>query len=358
MFNSKTVIVVGAGASHEAGLPTGHELKKRIAELLDIRFGYNPLRIGAPEPTGDDLIKDALREYCRQLNPTSPVDINPYVNAAWRIRDATPLFISIDNFIDQHSGNKEIELCGKLAIARSILEAEMNSMMYYNKMKGLEKIDFKSLENTWYASFMKLLTENCRIGDIQKSLSSLTLIVFNYDRCIEHFLFHSLQNCYGLSDNDAAEHLNNIRIYHPYGIVGYLPWQKAGNLIDFGGKPHPSGLLTLAEQIKTFSEGTDPKSSELLAIRQKICEADIIIFIGFAFHNTNIDLLKPNITSSHEFQRKAFYATAWGISVNNGDIIKSQLDRLTGKEAKIIHFRSDLHCNQLFDEYWKSLSLS
>ena len=39
MFPKKTVIVVGAGASTEAGFPSSTELKRQIAALLDIRFG-------------------------------------------------------------------------------------------------------------------------------------------------------------------------------------------------------------------------------------------------------------------------------------------------------------------------------
>jgi len=34
----KTVFIIGAGASKEAGLPVGSDLKKVIARALDIRF--------------------------------------------------------------------------------------------------------------------------------------------------------------------------------------------------------------------------------------------------------------------------------------------------------------------------------
>jgi NAD-dependent SIR2 family protein deacetylase len=40
MFRSKTLFVVGAGASSEAGLPTGYELKNKIAELLNFHFEH------------------------------------------------------------------------------------------------------------------------------------------------------------------------------------------------------------------------------------------------------------------------------------------------------------------------------
>ena len=37
-MKKKTTIIVGAGASKEVGLPTGCELKKVIAEMLDYEF--------------------------------------------------------------------------------------------------------------------------------------------------------------------------------------------------------------------------------------------------------------------------------------------------------------------------------
>ena len=39
MFKKKTVIIVGAGASKEAELPLGYELKNQIAELTKFTFG-------------------------------------------------------------------------------------------------------------------------------------------------------------------------------------------------------------------------------------------------------------------------------------------------------------------------------
>jgi hypothetical protein len=104
MFNKKTVLVIGAGGSQEANLPTGKELKDRIASLLDIRFEDRIRR-----SSGDPLILDALRHLVRQPNG-QPGDINPHLHACWAIRDAMPQAISIDNFIDAHSGDDKIEL--------------------------------------------------------------------------------------------------------------------------------------------------------------------------------------------------------------------------------------------------------
>src|SRR2546430_729177 len=100
MFKSKTVFIVGAGASQEAGLPTGAQLKDIIAEKLNLTYklGIDPT---SPD-TGDRAIAWALVEHVRKIGNN---DINPYLFEAWKIRDAMPQAISIDNYIDAHNTN-------------------------------------------------------------------------------------------------------------------------------------------------------------------------------------------------------------------------------------------------------------
>lgn len=56
MFDKKTLIVVGAGASKEVNLPTGYKLKHRISSILDIRF-----EDGNRQISGDHVVYDAIR---------------------------------------------------------------------------------------------------------------------------------------------------------------------------------------------------------------------------------------------------------------------------------------------------------
>jgi hypothetical protein len=156
----------------------------------------------------------------------------------------------------------------------------------------------------------------------------------------------------------AERVVRSIEIYHPYGTVGYLPWQQANGAADFGADPHANQLLDLASQIKTFAEGTDPNASQVVAIRQKLIEANIIIFLGFAFHRMNLELLRPTDSPAAELQPAEYFATAHGISSNDCEIIKSDLANLRGIEPKSMNLRNDLACNQLLQEYWRSLSLS
>lgn len=346
MPNKKTLYIIGAGASKEVNLPTGAQLKNEISQLLDIRFdGYS-------QTGGDKLINSAYTIYASQNDG----DINSLQLAGWRIRDAMPQAISIDNFIDTHKEDKKIELCGKLAIVRSILEAEKNSLLYINSSNE-NKINFQSVESTWYSSFMMLLTENCSIENLKERLDSISFIIFNYDRCIEHFIYNSLQNYYGISPTESATFINNLDIYHPYGTVGNLPW-KNGHSVSFGATPNAHQLLELASQIKTFTEGTNPKSSEIIAIRKNVAKSETIVFLGFAYHKQNMLLISPNSLSSEKFGSTDYFGTAYQISDSDCKIIESEISQFKETDIYVRNINNKLACKDLFKEYWRSLSLN
>lgn len=350
MFEKSTVIVVGAGASKEAGLPTGQELKTKIVDLLNIRFDWRE------QKSGDVRICEALRLYVKKAEPASN-DINPHLHAARHICDAMPQAISIDNFIDAHNEDKKIELCGKLAIVRSILHAEKQSLLYFDRERmNRSQPDFRRLEDSWYNPFFQLLTENCRKQDLLERVKRVVLVIFNYDRCIEHFLYHALQNYYKISPQEAGAIVSAIEIYHPYGKVGALPWQEAGESVDFGADPTGAKLLELAAQIKTFTEGTDPASSEIVSIRSNMLNSNIVVFLGFAFHKLNMRLIRPD--SNGETEPKSFFATARGISNPDCRQLEDELGDFFGGASRSANIRNDLTCSGLFQEYWRSLSFS
>lgn len=350
-MNRSTVFVIGAGASKEADLPTGDELKEKISDLLNMRFND----FGSRLESGDNVIVGSLRLHARQPDGQQG-DINPFLHEAWHIVDAMPQAISIDNFMDTQSDNDKIALCGKLAIVRSILDAEGNSLLRFDRTRGDSTIDFSGLKNTWYIPFFQLLTGNCRKNDLEKRFKSTTLIIFNYDRCIEHYLSHALQNYYKISEPESAELINHIHIYHPYGDVGTLPWVMQNGAMPFGEKPSSEKLLELAKNIKTFTEGTDPGSSEIEEIQTKIGQATRLVFLGFAFHPSNMQLMT---SSEFEYpQRKAIecYATTFRTSEANKRVIVEQIRGLYNKKIQTVTETADLQCHPFFDEYWKSLS--
>lgn len=355
MFNNKTVIIVGAGASKEVNLPTGQELKESIANSLEIEFDAMGRLIGF-----NRIICNAIETISKKNGPDAqfhPPQLR-YVNAAKKIRDAMPLAISIDNFIDTQQGDAALELCGKLAIVLNILAAERDSLLFVDRTNPNSKLDYRALEKTWFNSFIKLLSENCPVNHLEERLASIKLVIFNYDRCIEHFLFNALQTYYGLESSRAATLVSGIKIYHPYGAVGNLPWSKKEHAIEFGAIPTPDQLIDLANEIKTFTEGTDPSSDAMLQIRTGMTEARIVLFLGFAFHRLNLELIQTSKGVHLMPYDVQYFGTAMGISKNDCDIISSDLAKLGDAKRKNITLRNNLTCAKLFSEYWRTLALS
>ena len=349
MFKNRTLFIVGAGASKEANLPVGSQLKDIISKKLDIEIPAYQEKI-----RGDRNIYNAIHSYLGN-GGVQRIDLESYISACLHIRTAMPQAMSIDNFLDAHQGNEKIELCGKLAIVCSILEAERTSLLYFDEHDSLEKLHFGKIKNTWYNRFAQLLTENCHKDNIDQIFKNISFIVFNYDRCIEHFLFFSLQNYYGIDQKDAAKIMENLPIYHPYGVVGRLPWQDLIDCVPFGSNADDKKLLSLVEQIKTFTERVEDTPS-ILKIRQAVQFSETIVFLGFAFHPQNMRLIGP----TEESTARQIVATAFGISKADCEIVNKQIFELIRRPrlGTQIHLANESTCVKLFDEHWRRLSLS
>jgi len=345
----KTVYVVGAGASYEADLPTGNELKNRIAGLLDIRFEMNA------QKSGDYEIQQALRQYTRDNG--NPQELNLYLHECRHISENMPLAISIDNFIDSERGNEKLALCGKLAIVKSILDAERDSKLYFDPNRLGRNFDFSSLENTWYLSFFRTLTENCNQEDLIPRFEDITLIIFNYDRCIEHFLLCALKSYYRLDNKQAAQLVSSLEIIHPYGTVGSLEWQDSdrSTAVEFGGKLHESRLIDYAERIRTFTEGAHSEYMDNLVCSMRLTER--LIFLGFAFHRLNMDLIGGETSKRYENPNKVeCYATAYETSESDQLSIQNSIKHLYGK--RVSTYIENKTCVQIFRDYSRSLGYS
>lgn len=349
MFRSKTLFIVGAGASSEARLPTGAELKSRIAKAIDIRF-----QDGHSQTSGDYTITEAMRKHVADGQSGRRGDINLLLDCAWMIRDAMPQAISIDNYIDAHRDNQNIALVGKLGIVRCILKAERDSILYFDLGRG-DKIDYNSINNTWFSSFFQMATESVIKSNTSKLFENISFITFNYDRCIEHFLYHALQNYYRVDETEAKSLVDSISIIHPYGQVGYLPWQSPSTKISFGGRDrlNPDELLTLATQVKTFTERVED-ATVLQNMRNLIKEAQTIVFLGFAFHPLNMALISPEGDIGLP---KRVFGTTMGMSKPDMDTVSEDIITwLKTKGTKINPLiLSDISCRNLFFEYWRSI---
>lgn len=343
----KTVYVIGAGASVEVGLPTGEILKNTISNKLNFQFGDWKVI------SGSQRIWDAIQAEVDKLpNNEKRAALDSYQFAGHAISRALPGAHSIDNLIHIRGDNQYIALCGKLAIAESILEAERASYLYSATMQ--QKLNLKSLEGTWYVSFLKILLSDCRIEALGSRLEKLALIIFNYDRCVEHFLQHALQIVYEIPPNEAAKLVNLIEIYHPYGAVGKLPDHGSGITEgQFGLECRPLALLKVANELKTFTEGVDSESSDIVRIRALMHNSPKLVFLGFAYYKQNMNLLfgsHPYASEIPSDRAQNVFGTVFKVSEKNASIISTDLiSRTNLRNVPVVKAYVDLKAQKGFD---------
>jgi hypothetical protein len=261
-----------------------------------------------------------------------------------------PQAISIDNFIDAHSTNPGIVLCGKLGIAQAMIEAERISRLFIDDSPGkIFDFNHSKMTDTWYLALFQLLTENINKEDAHAVFENISFVVVNYDRCLEHYLYHALQNYYSIGERDAQQIMAMLQISHPYGVVGSLPWQNASS-VKFGGARINVTLLHIATEIRTFTDRMGDDAA-LAAIRHQIQEAETIVFLGFAFHELNMELLSPGKSNATRY-----IGTALGISDADVQTIEADIRRMFRTPSALLRINNKLTCRALFSEYWRSLS--
>jgi hypothetical protein len=168
----------------------------------------------------------------------------------------------------------------------------------------------------------------------------------------EHFLVCALENYYGVRQQEAIEVVRKLKIFHPFGAVGELDWGMPGqSTVDFGGDDlrNVSHLLKLAEQIKTFYERVhdDTMVTEMQA---EVENAEVIVFLGFAFHRPNMEIIRPKSISVERV-----FATVRGMSNPDRDMVECYLTEEFGCGDIPIEL-CDMMCKEFFTDYSRSLT--
>ena len=280
MIRTKTTLIVGAGASSELQLPSGTELLSRVAQ------GFDFSRFGTELQTRDSVI---LGQYLGKLGARLGKNEAAIREAAERIRVACKLCASIDSLLEQYSDDPLITACGKIAIAHFICQAEARSILRLTPRVAGD-LPVQGADN-WLFQLAQILTAGVSKSQIERSFDDLTIVSFNYDRSVEHFMPHALVMAYGMPLADAQRIVAaRLRIIHPYGSVGRLPWQTSEAPDVEWGTEQPWNIHNLALGIRTASE-VQRDQAMLRQIRAAVSGAKRIVFLGFGFHPANVDLL-------------------------------------------------------------------
>jgi len=268
MIKRRIVLILGAGASIPFGFPSGRELRDKIIA---------------------GLRKDTAQFF--QLLHAAGYDVQHITN----FRDALlksgrP---SVDVFLEHRP---EFIPVGKVAIAASLIPYEDETKLWGGP-------------DNWYEHLWDRLGPKL-LDDVAQS--QLSVITFNYDRSLEHYLFSALRNAYNIGTDEAARYLRDgIKIIHVHGKLGELPY--AGGAVTRSYQPgDPSNLkdaaVGAAKTIKIVHEGTRD-DAEFVQARQLLAQAEIVCFLGFGFLKANVERLEITNLSSGV----AIFGTCYGL---------------------------------------------
>lgn len=344
MFNSPTVFVLGAGASEEARLPIGSQLTLKIAALVDLAK-----RAGAGLVRGDPHIDEALR----QLGRDEEWSDNHFYGSGQAVAEAMQLAPSIDTFLESHATNREFVLLGKMGIARAIAIAESESLLAPRDNRA-KPFNMTAMSATWYVSLAQQMFTGVPVEEPQRAFENVSFIVFNYDRCLEVFLTRASQMYFRVTEAVAAELVGQIPIHHPYGWLGSAQPGKEG-YVGFGDAE--LDVYAASTRIRTFSE-----SVEAEAAGTSLAGAETVIFLGFAFHRQNLDLLARQLGGREPSQPlPRVFATTCGLSDSDVQVVRNQIALLFCGRTEQPTDKTRLatltgKCSDLFGSYWRSLT--
>jgi hypothetical protein len=348
VFNSKTVFVVGAGASQEAGLPIGKELTSKIRSLLDLRIDLGSVK------SGDYQIYETLKRKVQNEGDTWHG--NNLIGSARHIGEAMQLATSIDTFLESFSHDRETMLLGKLGIAKAILNAERSSKFAPSRDRS-KPFNIDGVTDTWYVSLAQQIFSGVSAQNVKAAFEPVSFIIFNYDRCLQVFLVRALQVYFRMTEGEAHSILRDVKFLHPYGSLGSILPSGTDHL-PYGADS--ADLDRVAGRIVTFSE-TIRDATTLSAIRNEMAEAETAVFLGCAYHPQNVDVLQAPASIRQESRSARVLATTLGLSKSDTSLVRAAIANLiwdqpaTGYIDRSIH-TFDGRCYDFFGEYWRSMT--
>ena len=144
-----------------------------------------------------------------------------------------------------------------------------------------------------------------------------------------------------------------MNIIHPYGIVAPLHGGRGSVPL---GAPSPNYAM-LIDNLKIYTE-RHAAGEILTAIAEMMSSAQQIAFLGFGYHEQNLNLLAP----AKPLESKPIFGTAKEWSTSDSEEVHGRLARMfkpappkiNGKSPIILD--TNVTCAGLFDSYGQSLT--
>ena len=307
MISNSAVLIVGAGASKPYGYPTALELRESlIKDLIPLLS-----KMGGNEKN----ISPRLLKLIEAFNKSSTS--------------------SIDLFLTRNKGFMEL---GKAAITFLLANYEIGS-------KFREEIVDRKYD--WYFELYNTLTKSIiNPEDISKfTQNHISIITFNYDRSLEHFIYESLVNSFRTKVKEINELMLSFNIVHVYGKLAPLPWENPEG-IEYGNNVLKEYFFDFSKNIQIIYDERKTKPEETMEL---ISNATNIFFLGFGYSEENLEaigfdklFLKPH---------QQIYGTAYHLTESevrkNVKLLRSKNTHMDSNKFKL----EDCDCRMLLRNY-------
>jgi len=247
MIKTKTLFILGAGASKPFGYPTGVELHDLICSHRNIGIITEALTpVNEAKATYEGYVEKFINEFSKSS------------------------VYSIDLFLEQRTEFMDI---GKMAIATYLIQCERDERL-------------RQIDGNWYMYLFDRLKSS--FDDFEKN--AIAFITFNYDRSLEQFSFEALRNRFGKSHFECSQKLKNIKMLHLYGQLDPLPWQSENdNGFSYVNNLFIPRIKNAQVNLKLINDERHiEESKEFNQAFELIQWAEHIYFLGFSFDETNL----------------------------------------------------------------------
>lgn len=297
MIKTKTLFILGAGASAPFEYPTGVQLRNLICGQTrkeDVIQALVPVNEKEEKSFYAQSVDNFIREFSRSG------------------------LYSIDFFLENR---KEFMNIGKMTIASYLLPLEKDERL-------------RESGNNWYM----YLYDRLKASFEKFNENEVSFVTFNYDRSLEQFLFEALKSQFNKTPQECTEKIKNIPIIHLYGQLDFLPWQSENGIPYLYQRDSIVRLRNARDGIKLITEEREvEKSQEFKAAYKLIEKAHRIYILGFGFDETNLDRLNVNLmkdktitATAHALEKsKQRWVKEYFKSKIDSDIFLLELDTLS-----------------------------
>lgn len=284
-----TTYIIGAGLGAPFGFPTGQELINKIRQ-----FHNSPYKYLAERYVDDDemnIAYDKSRGFVKLYDGDRHERKSKFYGFLYMVNKS--YIGSIDSFIYR---NPEYEYPAKVIIAIELIFSELDNLRY-SITTAPPHASKNALGHIW--------EQIARSDDSITEYLQHRFITFNYDRLIEHFLFHSFKHTVGIQDDEIHKILETNPVRHVYGTIGnYLP-DPLTMEFEYHSEPYKhyeflgNKISDAVHSLRLISPDRAP--TEIVSqIAQAFSKTDRVVMLGYGFDPINNAIIRDAAKSVEE----------------------------------------------------------